>query len=109
MTLALASPRLALPDLRRMASDAPALTILAIVLFLGLIPLYAAMALDTRIFQSESPWMKPVKFHYALGLYTISLAFFARFTGWAAGCVCRLRGAVRGSGAATGGAPAVAG
>jgi hypothetical protein len=79
MTLALATPRLALPDLRRMASDAPAFTILAIVLALGLIPLYAAMALDTRIFQGESPWMKPVKFHYALGLYTISLAFFARF------------------------------
>lgn len=79
MTLALVSPRLALPDFRRMASDAPALTILAIVLFLGLIPLYAAMALDARIFQGESPWMKPVKFHYALGLYTISLAFFARY------------------------------
>jgi hypothetical protein len=68
-----------LPDLRRMAGDAPALTSLAIVLFLGLIPLYAAMAMDARIFQGESPWMKPVKFHYALGLYTISLAFFARY------------------------------
>jgi hypothetical protein len=79
MTLALATPGPMLPDLRRMASDAPALTILAIVLVLGLIPLYAAMALDTRLFQGESPWMKPVKFHYALGLYTISLAFFARY------------------------------
>jgi hypothetical protein len=79
MTLALATPGPMLPDLRRMASDAPAFTILAIVLALGLIPLYAAMALDTRIFQGESPWMKPVKFHYALGVYTISLAFFARY------------------------------
>jgi hypothetical protein len=79
MTLAIATPRPTLPDLRRMASDAPALTILAIVLALGLIPLYAAMAVETRIFQGESPWMKPVKFHYALGVYTISLAFFARF------------------------------
>jgi hypothetical protein len=79
MTLALAAPGPMLPDLRRVASDAPALTILAIVLLLGLIPLYAAMALDTRIFQGESPWMKPVKFHYALVVYTGSLAFFARY------------------------------
>ncbi len=79
MTLALATPRAALPDLRRMASDAPAFTTLAILLALGLLPLAAAMALDTRVFQGESPWMKPVKFHFALGLYTITLAFFARF------------------------------
>jgi hypothetical protein len=79
MTLSFAPPRATLPDLRRMASDAPAFTILAILLTLGLIPLYAAMTLDTRIFQGESPWMKPVKFHYALGLYTITLAFFARY------------------------------
>ena len=78
MTLALTAPRPILPDLRRMASDAPAFTILAIVLTLGLIPLYAAMALDARLFQGESPWLKPLKFHYALAIYTISLAFFAR-------------------------------
>ncbi len=79
MTLSLAAPRIALPFFSRMASDAPAFTILAILLALGLIPLYAAMALDIRVFQGESPWMKPVKFHFALGLYTLSLAFFARF------------------------------
>ncbi len=79
MTLSLAATRSPAPDLRRMASDAPAFTILAILLALGLIPLYAAMALDIRVFQGESPWMKPVKFHYALGVYTITLAFFARY------------------------------
>ncbi len=78
MTLSLAAPRMALPSFSRMASDAPAFFILAVLLALGLIPLYAAMALDTRIFQGESPWMKPIKFHYALGVYTLSLAFFAR-------------------------------
>ena len=78
MTLALTAPRPFLPDLRRMATDAPAFTILATLLTLGLIPLYAAMALDARIFQGESPWLKPLKFHYALAIYTISLAFFAR-------------------------------
>ncbi len=79
MTFALATPRAPLPDLRRMATDAPAFTILAILLALGLIPLYAAMALDIRVFQGESPWVKPVKFHYALGVYTITLAFLARY------------------------------
>lgn len=79
MTIALTAPRQALPDLRRMATDAPALTALAILLTLGLIPLGAAMALDDRLFQGESPWQKPVKFHVALVIYTISLAFFARY------------------------------
>jgi hypothetical protein len=79
MTLAVATPRTSLPLLRRLGSDAPAFTVLAMLLALGLVPLYAAMALDTRIFQGESPWMKPVKFHYALAIYTLSLAFFARF------------------------------
>lgn len=79
MTLALATHRTVLPNLGRMGADAPAFTALAILLILGLIPLYAAMALDTRIFQGESPWLKPVKFHFALGVYALSLAFFARF------------------------------
>jgi hypothetical protein len=79
MTLSLATPRSALPDFGRMAKDAPAFTALAILLALGLIPLYGAMALDARIFQGDSPWMKPIKFHYALGVYTITLAFFARY------------------------------
>ena len=79
MTLSLATPRTTLPAFGRMATDAPAFTILAIVLALGLIPLCAAMALDTRIFQGESPWLKPFKFHFALGVYAITLAFFARF------------------------------
>lgn len=77
MTIALASP--ALPDLRRLWTDAPALTLLALILTLGLIPLYAAMAFDLREFQGNSPWLKPVKFHYALAIYAITLAFFARF------------------------------
>ena len=52
---------------------------LSVILILALIPLYAAMALDTRLFQGESPWLKPVKFHFALSIYAITLAFFARY------------------------------
>lgn len=79
MTLAFATPRTTPAFFNRIASDAPAFTGLAILLFLGLLPLYAAMALDARVFQGESPWLKPMKFHYALAIYTITLAFFARF------------------------------
>ena len=84
MTNALVAPRqtlanLTLPDLRRVWTDAPAFTTLGFMLLLGLIPLYGAMSLDLRVFQGESPWMKPVKFHYALGIYALSLAYFARF------------------------------
>ncbi len=79
MTAALASPARQAPDLRRLWTDAPALTTLSLILILGLIPLYAAMSLDLRDFQGESPWLKPVKFHYALAIYAVSLAFFARY------------------------------
>jgi hypothetical protein len=79
MTTAFATPAPLFPDLRRLWSDAPALTVLSVMLILALVPLYAAMAIDTRVFQGESPWMKPVKFHFALSIYAISLAFFARY------------------------------
>jgi hypothetical protein len=79
MTLSLSAPRPAGPDLRRMWSDAPAFTSLALLLALALIPLYGAMALDGRIFQGDSPWLKPIKFHFALSIYLITLAFFARY------------------------------
>ena len=78
MTTALARPTTSLA-LRRMWTDAPAFTGLALLLTLGLVPLYAAMALDTRIFDGESPWLKPVKFHFALSIYLATLAFFARY------------------------------
>jgi hypothetical protein len=68
-----------LPDLGRMWSDAPSFTRLAVLLLLTLIPLHAAMALDGRLFAGSSPWLKPIKFHHALAVYLLSLAFFARW------------------------------
>ena len=78
MTLSLARPR-NLPNLARLWTDAPAFTATALMATFGLIPLYAAMAIDSRLFQGEQVWIKPVKFHVALAIYLISLAFFARF------------------------------
>lgn len=79
MTLSLASPRRAMPDLARMWADAPAFAAMALFLAICLVPLAAAMALDARLFQGESPWLKPVKFHLALSIYLITLAFFTRY------------------------------
>jgi hypothetical protein len=79
MTTALATPPVPMPDLRRLWTDAPALTTLSLILLLALAPLYAAMALDLRVFQGNSPWLKPVKFHCALAIYALTLAFLARF------------------------------
>lgn len=66
-------------DFSRLWRDAPALTGLAIFLVVAMVPLFAALALDDRLFQGESVWTKPLKFHTALAIYLITLAFFARF------------------------------
>lgn len=38
-----------------------------------------AMLLDTRLFQDENVWIKPIKFQVALIVYLLTLAFFARW------------------------------
>lgn len=78
MTIALSAPPARI-DFARMSRDAPTFTGLALLLALALIPLYAAMALDPRLFQGDSPWLKPIKFHIALSIYLATLAFFARY------------------------------
>jgi hypothetical protein len=79
MTFTLTSYPRASIDLSRMWRDAPAFTGLGLLLVAALVPLYAAVVLDSRVFQGESPWLKPIKFHYALSIYLITLAFFARY------------------------------
>ena len=78
MTIAMTAPRSTL-NLTRMWHDAPAFTGLAMLMTLAMVPLLAAMALDDRLFQGESVWLKPLKFHLALVIYLITLAFYARF------------------------------
>ncbi len=79
MTFTLTSSPRTSVDLSRIWRDAPAFTGLGLLLVAALIPLYAAIVLDSRVFQGESPWLKPIKFHYALSIYLITLAFFARY------------------------------
>jgi hypothetical protein len=72
MTLALPAPRLAF-------ASSPNRQLLAITLLLVLaaVPLLAAFALDGRIFQGDNVWLKPLKFHLALAVYTGSLMLYA--------------------------------
>jgi len=63
----------------RLWTDAPAFTALALLLTLAMVPMLAAMALDPREFGGEDIWLKPLKFHVALAIYLLTLAFFARW------------------------------
>lgn len=75
MTPDLSLPRPAL----RLWDEAPALPAFALLLALAAMPLLAAAALDPRLFQGESIWMKPLKFHLALSVYFATLGIFARW------------------------------
>lgn len=80
MTMLTANPPV-LPrlSLRRPFRDEPVFMGAALVLTLSMIPVLLAMALDTRVFQMESPWIKPFKFQMALALYLATLAIYARW------------------------------
>lgn len=68
-------------DLRpaRFWTDAPAYAALTLVVGLTALPVLAALVLDARQFQAEPVWLKPLKFHIALVIFTGTLAFYARF------------------------------
>lgn len=57
----------------------PRLAVLGGMLLVSMIPTTLAMQIDPRLFQGESIWLKPLKFEFALAVYLLSLAFFARF------------------------------
>jgi len=63
----------------RLSLDSPRYASLGFFLALALIPLLGAYALDERVFQGINVWMKPMKFAFALTVYLLTLAWFARF------------------------------
>jgi hypothetical protein len=71
MTATLTAPRFA-------ALSRPNPQILRLTLFIALasLPLMAAYVLDGRLFQGDSVWLKPLKFHLALTVYTGTLALY---------------------------------
>lgn len=72
MTLAFAAPRLTLASRLN-----PQLLASTLAIALAALPVLAALALDGRSFQGDSIWLKPLKFHIALALYTGTLAAYA--------------------------------
>lgn len=68
---------LAASPIDRIRQAAPQLTAITAILILASAPILVAMAIDPREFQGESIWLKPLKFHIALAIYTGSLAFYA--------------------------------
>lgn len=71
MTAVLAGPR-------PWALSAPnsQLSRLTLLIALAALPLMAAYALDDRLFQGDNIWLKPLKFHLALTVYTGTLVLY---------------------------------
>lgn len=71
MTAVLTAPRL-------VALSRPNAQLMRLTLFVALaaLPLMAAYGLDDRLFQGDSIWLKPLKFHLALTVYTGTLALY---------------------------------
>lgn len=72
MTAVLAAPRT-----RTLSVPNPQLLRLTLFIALAALPLMVAYALDGRLFQGDAVWLKPLKFHLALVVYTGTLALFA--------------------------------
>lgn len=72
MTATLAAPRV-------WGVSAPNRQLLRLTLFVALaaLPLMAAYALDPRLYQGDAIWLKPLKFHLALTVYTGTLVLYA--------------------------------
>lgn len=64
---------------RTWAVSAPNRQLLGLTLFTALaaLPVMAAYGLDDRLFQGDNIWLKPLKFHLALTVYTGTLTLFA--------------------------------
>lgn len=59
--------------------SSPNAQLLRLTLFVALaaLPLMAAFGLDDRMFQGDNIWLKPLKFHLALTVYTGTLVLYA--------------------------------
>lgn len=72
MTAVLAAPRFA-----ALSRPNPQLSRLTLFVALAALPLMAAYGFDDRLFQGDNVWLKPLKFHLALTVYTGTLVLFA--------------------------------
>lgn len=66
-------------SLGRLAADSARYVPLGLFLALAMVPMWAALALDLRLFNGLNVWVKPLKFHFALSVYLLTLAWFTRY------------------------------
>lgn len=65
--------------LARLRNDEPLFTAAGLFLLVLMLPTFAASVIDPRDWAGVAGWSKPLKFQFALGVYLLSLAFFARY------------------------------
>lgn len=63
----------------RILSDEPRFTLIGLMMIGLAVPTLALMGLDNRTLQGENLWVKPLKFELSIGLFLLTLAFFARY------------------------------
>jgi hypothetical protein len=68
-----------LNGLRSFRAHEPRLFDLGALLLIAMLPTAFAALVDPRLFQGINVWDKPMKFEFALGVYLLTLVFFARF------------------------------
>jgi hypothetical protein len=66
-------------SLARLAADSARYVPLGVFLALAMVPMWAALALDARLLNGMNVWVKPLKFHFALSVYLLTLAWCTRY------------------------------
>lgn len=67
------------PLVDRLLRDEPLFTIAGFFLVLIALPTLLLIAVDTRTFQGQSVWLKPLKFELSIAMFLLTLAFYARY------------------------------
>lgn len=67
------------PSLATLLGSEPWLAITGLAMIALTVPTFAALLIDDRLTNDISVWTKPIKFQVSLALYTLTLAFFARY------------------------------
>ncbi|MCJ8308671.1 MAG: hypothetical protein HRU27_09770 [Rhizobiaceae bacterium] len=64
---------------RQTFRDEPRFAYTAAVMFALILPTLIAYGLDSRTIDATNVWLKPLKFEVSIGVFLITLAFFARY------------------------------
>ena len=65
--------------LRKLVLDEPFFTYAGLLMLALCGPTILLLAIETRSFLGQNPWIKPLKFEVAIAVFLLSLAFYARY------------------------------